>query len=183
MRLGLAGAPLLRAVVLSVATLVGACSSDPYPFHGAGPGAHQYNPAALGEPIPAVVLELKVRPDDRIELLGAEGIGLGAGAQAEFLFSPPVISPDGTHTVGERLEALVGAIATAAEPTDGPGNSVGIVARITATKPGRYVLESVRLRYRLNGGPEQTRDGIDVVVTVCAADPRPADCNEESPPP
>jgi hypothetical protein len=47
------------------------------------------------------------------------------------------------------------------------------VARVTASKPGRYVLTGMRLRYRLNGGREETKEGIDVVFTVCADDPKP----------
>ena len=41
------------------------------------------------------------------------------------------------------------------------------------------MIENVRLRYRLNGGPERVGEGIDVVWTVCADDPAPADCPDE----
>jgi hypothetical protein len=37
---------------------------------------------------------------------------------------------------------------------------------------------NVRLRYRLDGGAERAREGIEVVWTVCADDPKPADCPE-----
>ena len=63
----------------------------------------------------------------------------------------------------------------------GPENTVGIVAELTADRPGSYTLTSIRLRYRLNGGPEQVREGIDVVWTVCADEPAPASCSEASP--
>ena len=54
---------------------------------------------------------------------------------------------------------------------------------LVADRPGRYELTNVRLRYRVNGGPERVGDGIDVVWTVCADDPKPAvdDCQEEEP--
>ena len=35
-------------------------------------------------------------------------------------------------------------------------------------------MTGVRLRYRLNGGPEEVREGIDTIVTICAGDPVPA---------
>jgi hypothetical protein len=41
------------------------------------------------------------------------------------------------------------------------------------------VLTGVRLRYSLNGGPERVGEGIDVVFTICADDPKPADCPEQ----
>ena len=169
-----------RAVLAPIlaAALLAACAADTYPMHGGGPGASMYAPTALGDPVDGVVLFLQVRPGDRIELLSAEPAGLTDGATVEFFFSPPVISSDGTHTVGEQLEPLVGAIATAPEATDGPGNTVGVVARITATKPGRYELTAVRIRYRLNGAPAQFEQGIDQTLTVCAGDPKPVDCNE-----
>jgi hypothetical protein len=165
-------APILAAALLA------ACGADTYPMHGGGPGASMYSPTALGDPVDCVVLFLQVRPGDRIELLSAEAVGLTDGATAEFFFSPPVISADGTHTVGQQLEPLVGAIATAPEATDGPGNSVGIVARITATKPGRYELTAVRIRYRLNCAPEQFEQVIDQTLTVCAGVPKPVVCIE-----
>lgn len=50
---------------------------------------------------------------------------------------------------------------------------------MTADKPGRYTLTSLRLHYRLNGGGEEVREGINVVLTVCAAEPAPVDCPAE----
>jgi hypothetical protein len=43
---------------------------------------------------------------------------------------------------------------------------------------GAFLVEDLRLRYRLNGGPERTGQAIDVLWTVCADDPAPADCPE-----
>ena len=163
------------AALLSAA-LVAACAADTYPIDSGGPGASQYAPAALGEPIDAVVLFMELRPGDRLELLSAQPVGLTDGATAEFFFSPPLLT-DGGQSIGDQLEPFVGAVAVAPGPTEGPGNTFGVVARITATKPGRYELTSVRIRYRLNGGAAQYDQGIDVTSTVCADDPKPLDCN------
>ncbi len=111
-------------------------------------------------------------------MLGAEPIGVADGASVMFYFSPPVISDDGSFLVGERLEPLAGAEFAASSGTSVPDDTVGIVAEVTASKPGRYVLSGVRLSYSLNGR-DQLRDGIDVVFTICADDPKPADCPEE----
>ena len=179
-RLGRVGVLLwVIGIALTVVVLAGRFG-DSYPFHGGPAPAGQNSAAAVGQPVPAVVAFIEVRPGDRIELLGAEGLGLADGATAEFFFAPPVFGPDGTSTIGDRLEPLAGAIAQAVSDSPGSINSVGIVARLTASKPGRYVLTGVRLRYRLNGGDEQTREGIDVVFTVCADDPAPADCPLEA---
>jgi len=97
---------------------------------------------------------------------------------AEFLFSPTVVHADGTRIVGEELDPLAGAVATAPAGTADPDSTVAIVVRLTGSRAGRYTLSGVRLTYRLNGGSPQTRTGIDVVDTICAADPAPADCPE-----
>ena len=173
----------LAAVTIAIA----GCAVDPYPLPVGPPHAAQYNPAAVAEAIPAVVLFIQPRPGDSIEFLGAEPLGALDGAAVEFFFSPPILLPDGSLSVGDRLLPLVGAVASApgaAQPgaSPDPGHTVGIVARMTASRPGRYLLSNVRLRYRLNGGLEQTREGIDVLFTVCAEDPRPTDCVETPPP-
>ena len=170
--------PRLGAIIVgSVVSLLG-CGSGSYPMPTEAGGA-QYNPASLGQAIPAVVLFIQLRPGDRIELLGAEPVGVGDGATVEFFYSPPVALPDGTMSIGEKLEPLVGAVwSSPAEPSPSTRDAFGIVARMTASKPGRYELIAVRLRYRLNGGTEQTREGIDVEFTICADDPKPEDCTE-----
>ena len=160
-----------------------ACSSDPYPLPVPPPHAGQNNPAAVGEAIPGVVLFIQPRPGDSIEFISAEPMGSLDGAGVEFFFSPPIILPDGSRSVGDKLLQLAGAVASA--PATSPGASadpvytVGIVARLTPSRAGRFELTNVRLRYRLNGGGEQTGVGIDVLLTVCAADPKPADCPQQ----
>ena len=166
--------------ILTMVVLAGRLG-DPYPFHGGPPPAGQSTAAALDQPVPAVVAFLELRPGDRIELLGADAIGVADGATVEFFFAPPVFGADGGMTIGDKLEPLAGAVAQAVSASPGPNNNVGIVARMTASKPGRYDLTGVRLRYRLNGGAEQTKEGIDVIFTICADDPAPADCPVEEP--
>jgi hypothetical protein len=63
----------------------------------------------------------------------------------------------------------------------GPGNTVGIGVELTARRPGRYEIDALRLRYRLNGGTEQTREGTDVVLVVCADDPASSECSTVDP--
>lgn len=175
-RLGRVGVLLwVIGIALTLVVLAGRLG-DPYPFHGGPAPAGQNTPAAVGQPIPAVIAFIQVRPGDRIELLSAEGLGLADGATVEFFFAPPVFGADGSSTIGDKLEPLAGAIVEPVSASPGPINTVGIVARLTAARPGRYVLTGVRLRYRLNGEGEQTREGIDVIFTVCADDPTPADC-------
>jgi hypothetical protein len=171
-----------RAIVLMVIALLEGCSSGSYPMPSGPPGAGQTSPATLGTPVPGVVLWLQPRPGDRFELLSVEPIGVDPGATVRFFLSRMVLKPDGTRLIGEQREALAGAlIATASNASPGPDNDVGIVAEITADKPGRYTLTSLRLHYRLNGGSEEAREGIDVIFTVCAADPAPTDCVQEDP--
>jgi len=44
----------------------------------------------------------------------------------------------------------------------------------------RNELTGIRLRFRVNGGGEQVREGTSVSWKVCAGDPVPANC--ETPP-
>ena len=170
MRLGLA--------TIAIALLLSGCAADPYPLPSGPPNAGQQNPAAVGEPIHAVLIYLQVRPGDRIELLGGEPIGSIDGASVRFLLSRPVIEDNGVHVIGKEFEDLDGAVVTAGSASPGPDDTVGIAAELTAERPGRFEVTGVRLRYRLNGGGEQVGEGIDVVWTVCADDPEPADCPE-----
>ena len=167
----------LIVAVAATAAVLGLRASDFYPFNGPTAGASEHAPAGVGQPIPVVVLAIAVRPGDRIEFVSAEPVGLPADVAVEWFYSPPVLGADGTRTIGVDLRPLAGASASApASASPGPDNAVGIVARLTASKPGRFVLSAFRLTYRINGGWTQTRQGIDIVVTICADDPAPADC-------
>jgi hypothetical protein len=173
----------MRSVAASaaLAMLLVACAmqpADPYPLPTMPPHVFARVPAVTGEAAPTTVLFLTPRPGDEIELLAAEPIGVAEGATVRFYFSPPVLKPDGTHLIGEALQDLAGATFSTTTGTDSPDNTVGIVAEITAQRPGRYELDNVRLHYRINGGSERVGDGISVVFVVCADDPKPARCDE-----
>ena len=167
-------------VGLVLATAVAGCGffpADRYPLTN-GAGSSLTAPAALEAETPGVVLYLTPLPGDQIVLVAAEPVGLAAGADVEFFFSPPVRRPTGERVVGEVLRDLAGATVSHAAGVDGPDNTFGIVAVVTAHEPGRYRLTGVKLTYRLNGGPEEVREGIDVTFTVCADDPAPLSCEE-----
>jgi len=108
-----------------------------------------------------------------------DAVGSLDGATVRLLPSRPVTEAGGVRTIGKEFENLAGAVVTAASASPGPDNTVGIAAELTPHRPGRFELTNVRRRYRLNGGGEQIGEGIDVVWTVCADDPRPADCPEQ----
>lgn len=163
---------------VAVALVVMACAGDPYPLPASPPGG-LHSPASVGQPAHAVLIYLNVRPGDRIELVDAEAIGALDGASTRFLLSRPVIEANGDHVIGKDFEDLAGAVVTAATASPGPDNTVGIAAELTARRPGRFEITNVRLRYRLNGGTERVGEGIDVIWTVCADDPRPASCPEQ----
>jgi hypothetical protein len=164
---------ILLAAIAAIAVVVAVAltsTPDPYPLQAAG--ASQWNPVALGKPTQAVVLYLEVHPGDRIELLGAEAIGLPPAVRPTLYLSRPVLHADGERVIGEALEPLAGAVIEApADASPGPENTVGIVGEMTPTSAGTYELTSVRLRFRVNGGGEQVREGISVYWTVCADDP------------
>ena len=164
---------------LAIVALLSGCASDPYPLPSGPAHAAQSNPARIGDPTTAVLLYLAVHPGDRVELLGAEPVGAIDGASVRFLLSRPIVHGNGDKVIGEALEELDGAqiAAASASPAFDPYlNTVGIVGELTAQRPGSFEVSSVRLRYRLNGGGEQVREGIDVVWTVCADDPAPTNC-------
>jgi len=166
---------------LALAILLSACATDSYPLLGTG--ASQANPVAVGSSVPAVVLYLQPRPDDRLELVSAEAIGSLDGADVRFFFSPSVTDGLGNHVIGERLEPLVGVVVPAAPAaSDGPDRTVGIVAEVTPRRAGSFSITGVRLRLRINGGREEVRTGITTRLYVCAATPAPTDCGvPESP--
>src|SRR5258706_3281265 len=150
------------SLLVGVAAALTACTSDPYPLPAGPPHAGQGNPALVGTPTQAAVLYLEIRPGDRFEFLGAEPVGVPDGASVRFMLSRPIDKPDGSHLIGEQLEALEGARAEPVSASPGPQNMVAIVAELTAARAGRYVLSAIRLRYRLNGGSERSGTGIDV---------------------
>jgi len=167
---------LVGIAAAALATVLVSRPSDTYPMP-AGPGSSMSTPIAVGEPAQGVVVFMEIRPGDRVELLGAEPVGLLAGATTTLYLSRPDVASDGTQTIGEILEPLAGAvIEVPADAVAGPSNTVGIVGELTADRPGIYELTAVRLTFRLNGGAEQVREGISVYWTVCADDPAPTDC-------
>lgn len=166
--------------IAGVAALLAGCAVEPGRLADRA-NASQFNPVRVGQPIQASIVFIQVRPGDTIELLSAEPIGALDGATVKLFLSRPVIHATGEHVIGEKVERLEGARVTSAVPTDSPDNNVGIVGELTAQRPGRYAVTSVRLRYRLNGGMERVSEGIDVLWTVCADDPAPADCQDASP--
>jgi hypothetical protein len=135
------------AWLLLVAVAAG-CTTDPYPLHAGPPHAGQSNPVRVGSPTQAVILFLEIRPGDRLEFVRAEPIGVGEGATVTFHFSPPILQSNGDRLTGSSLQPLEGTIADAATSSPGPDNTVGIVAELTAGRPGRFTLTAVRLHYR-----------------------------------
>lgn len=176
--------------VLAVTVSFGAVScaqTGSYPMSADPPTSTQVNSVAVGQPVTAIVLYLTAQPGDTIELLDAEALGSTDGAVIKYLVSRPVLSASGDHVIGEVFEPLQGAVIATERDAGTPslavgdvieGESVGIAIELMAVLPGRYRIDSIRLRYRLNGGSEQVGDGGDVIWTVCADDPAPAECPE-----
>ena len=176
---------LVGIVAAAVITVLFAGPGDPYPMP-AGHGARQSSPIAVGTTVRAVIVDLQVRPGDRVELLGAEPVGLIAGARSALYLSRAVIGADGSRTmrIDEGLEPIAGAVIEVAPgDTGGPDSWVGIIGELTPDQPGTFELTAVRLRFRINGGGEQVREGISTLWTVCADDPAPTDCERVTPSP
>jgi hypothetical protein len=166
-----------RAIAIAGIALVSACGlQDPYPIPEGQPTA-EFHPAAVGEAVTGTVMFIDARPGSRVVLLEAEAIGQLEGASVVFYSSPPIVEEDGDLVIGEQLDELNGTVIEAplSAASSDPSDTVGIVAEVTASEPGRYVLTGVRLTYRLNGN-EGEGEGVDVVMTVCADDPAPTDC-------
>ena len=164
------------SLIVALAILAG-CTVDTYPIH-AGAGSSQSSIADVGTPVQGVVLFLQLRPGDRITFVSAESVGVADGASTKLYVSPAVLEASGDWLTGSVLEELAGAEFTAKSSTAGPENQVGIVAEMTASRPGRYQLTAVRLTYRLNSGQERVAEGADVIFTLCAGRPLPAGCEE-----
>lgn len=143
-----------------------------------GTGVNQSNPVALGAPAQAVVVFLEPRPGDRIELLGADAVGLPAEVRPMLFLSRPVIEADGSRTIGLDLEQLAGAVIDVpATASPGPEHAVGIVAELTPQQPGTYELTGVVYQYRINGGAPGWQT-VSVDWAVCADDPAPTSCEK-----
>jgi hypothetical protein len=155
--------------------------SDPYPLSPTGGSAT--SPSTVGKPVQTVVVFIEPHPGDRIEFVSAEPVGTLGDTIVRFFFSPGITAPNGDHVVGQKLVPLAGAsVSVDRNAPAGGRNSVGIVAELTPRSAGTFSLTNIRLHYRINGLPEQVKQGISVVFTICAADPAPAGC-EASPPP
>ena len=164
-----------RAIAIAAIAVVAGCGlQDPYPIPE-GQASATFIPAAVGEPVTEVVMFIEPRPGPRIVLLSAEAIGQLDGASVEFYSSPAVVEGEDL-VIGDQLEELSGTIIEADPRASADlADTVGIVAEVTAAEPGRYVITGVRLTYRY-GGDEREGEGVDVVLTVCADDPAPTDC-------
>jgi hypothetical protein len=164
-----------RAIAIAgIAVLAGCGLQDPYPIPEGQPSA-VFHTAAVGEAVTDVVMFIQPRPGPRVVLLSAEAIGQLDGASVEFFSSAAIV--DGEDLViGEQLDELEGTVIEGSPGASGdPANTVGIVAEVTANEPGRYVVTAVRLTYRYQGA-ERAGEGTDVVLTVCAGDPAPSEC-------
>ena len=153
---------------------------DPYPLL-TPPGAESFHPAGLGVPVPGVVLFVQVLPGDSVELVSAQPVGLADGAQATFYYAPPEPMPGGGLMTGDTREPLPGAVFTPRPgATYGVDTGFGVLAVVTASRPGRYTLSGVRLTFRINDQPPETKEGITELFTICADDPAPASCEGDS---
>ncbi len=159
------------AFMVAVVAIAAACDMpsppsstvDSYPLPNDPANLHMFLPAELGSPTRTLVLDVRVRPGDRLELLSANPIGQVSGADVAFYLSR---SPDPSRTVFEPLEPLEGAVVSndAAATKEA---TVGIVAEITPREQGRFELTDVRLGYRLNDGIAEQSDGITTTLAVC----------------
>jgi hypothetical protein len=167
-------------MALVAAVLVGCGIQDPYPMPAEPPGAATFHPVAVGETVTEAVLFIEARTGSNVDIVSAEAIGtlegstvvLTASTISEDEQGDVVIGDERVELAGLRIGDLVDARA------DPPANTVAIVAEITPSEPGRYVLSEIRLNYSINGAPERDGEGIDVVVTVCADDPAPSACDD-----
>ena len=84
---------MLRSLGLVAILLVAVgCAADPYPLAG---GVTFAGPTTIGKPVSGVVLDIEPRPGDSFVLLGAEPIGVAAGADVALFFPPPSSNPMG----------------------------------------------------------------------------------------
>jgi len=167
---------------LAVAAFLAGCGlQDPYPLPAEPPGDATFDAVAVGETVTEAVLFIEARTGTRLEIVSAEAIGTLGGATVEFSASTLTEDDQGEVVIGDEHADVAGLrIDELVDPrADPPANTVAIVAEITPSEPGRYVLSTVQLTYRINGAPERHGEGMDVVVTVCADDPAPSHCDDE----
>ena len=164
-----------------VALLAGCGLQDPYPLPAEPPGDVTFHAIAVGESVSEAVLFIEARTGSRVEIVSAEAVGTLEGATVAFSASTLTEDADGDIVIGDEHADLAGLrIDELADPrAEPPANTVAIVADITPLEPGRYVLSTVKLTYRINGAPERHGEGMDVVVTICADDPAPSDCDDQ----
>jgi hypothetical protein len=171
------------AIALAIIGVLAGCSvdQDPYPLPPPPPGSSVFHPVALGETVTEAVVFIEARRGEHVEILSAAPIGTFDGARVELFAAPLVAGADGDAVVGEERHELEGVVIgeLADASADSPADTVAIVAEVTASVPGRYVLSEISLSYRLNGAPERSGEGIDVVLTVCADDPEPTVCDDD----
>jgi hypothetical protein len=168
------------AITLVAAILAGCGIQDSYPLPAEPPGAATFHPVAVGVTVTEAVLFIEARTGSNVDIVSAEAIGtlegstvvLTASTISEDEQGEVVIGDERVELAGLRIGDLVDARA------DPPANTVAIVAEITPSEPGRYVLSEIRLNYSINGAPERDGEGIDVVVTVCADDSAPTVCDD-----
>ena len=167
--------------VVAAALLAGCGLQDPYPLPAEPPGDATFHAVAVGETVTEAVLFIEARTGTRLEIVSAEGIGTLDGATVEFFASTLAEDDQGDIVIGDERVELAGLkLEDLADPrADPPSDTVAIVAEITPSEPGRYVLSTVRMTYHINGAPERDGEGMDVVVTVCADDPAPSECDDQ----
>ena len=171
-----------RCLTIAAAAILAGCGiQDPYPLPADPPGDATFHPVSVGETVTEAVLFIEAREGTRVEIVGADAVGPLEGATVAFFASTLTEDDEGNVVVHEQLDELVGTrIDDHADPdADPPANTVAVVAEITPSEPGRYVLSGVRLTFSINGAPERDGEGSDVVVTVCADDPAPAECTDD----
>jgi hypothetical protein len=168
--------------VVAVVVLAGCGIQDPYPLPDEPPDTAEFHPVAIGQTVSEAVLFIEARRGVRLEIVTADPIGQLDGATVELYASNLVVDDNGDAVIGDDRVAANGArideiVDAGANP---PANTVAIVADVTPTEAGRYVLTGLRVTYRINAGQEREGEGSDVVVTVCADDPAPAECDDSS---
>ena len=167
--------------ILAGAILAGCGLQDPYPLPAEPPGDVTFHPVSVGETVTEAVLFIAARDGNRVEIVSAEAVGPLDGATVAFFASTLTEDGEGNVVVADEREEFVGTmIEDHVDPdADPPGDTLAVVAEITPSEPGRYVLSGIRLTSRINGAPEREGEGIDVVVTVCADDPAPTECTDD----